>query len=342
MNHHSVLLTIFLVTTTCGLAPEASAEYVPIDNFEALSLGPINDQNGWSAQSGTEVTIDPVDESNQVLAVNSANTVAYHGLDLPADAKRMVFLRFRFDNQLNASFGLSHVSRPSEQSDFGPELRVTAPAADLRVGMGTAADTVAKLESQEWYNLWVLVNNPDDTIQLWLNTGATDTASESDKLSNTLSEEVFDFRTGSGIDLINFYIKNGSGGMDPFGPLYFDDIYLESTEMLNLNNPLALACNPNNQGDFDGNGIVAFADFLVLSTNFGSEVPNHTFGDFDCNGTVEFADFLGLSANFGKTIASSSAPVPEPTWPAPFGFVFLVGTLLHHHRKAGGRKEKQV
>ena len=72
------------------------------------------------------------------------------------------------------------------------------------------------------------------------------------------------------------------------------------------------ACDPNSQGDLDGNGTVEFADFLVLSNNFGNEVADHTLGDIDCNGSVEFADFLTLSANFGATVGEASA-VPEPS-----------------------------
>jgi|GEM_PF-4737294 len=55
-------------------------------------------------------------------------------------------------------------------------------------------------------------------------------------------------------------------------------------------------------GDVDGNGSVDFADFLVLSDNFGQEVDKAwADGDFDGNGVVDFTDFLALSVNFGTT-----------------------------------------
>ena len=65
------------------------------------------------------------------------------------------------------------------------------------------------------------------------------------------------------------------------------------------------------EGDFDGNGEVVFADFLVLSANFGQTVGSYTLGDVNCDGTVVFDDFLVLSANFG-TSRSQVAAVPEP------------------------------
>ena len=53
-------------------------------------------------------------------------------------------------------------------------------------------------------------------------------------------------------------------------------------------------------GDADFNGTVAFADFLILSSNFGQDGKRWSEGDFIANGRVEFADFLTLSSNFGQ------------------------------------------
>ncbi len=53
------------------------------------------------------------------------------------------------------------------------------------------------------------------------------------------------------------------------------------------------------RGDTDLNGTVDFADFLVLSVNFGSIESSWTQADFDGNGRTDFADFLLLSASFG-------------------------------------------
>ncbi len=67
-------------------------------------------------------------------------------------------------------------------------------------------------------------------------------------------------------------------------------------------------------GDLDLNGSVEFADFLVLSSNFGVEAP-WSGGDLDSDGTVAFGDFLVLSPNFGQTFVGSNvsaSPVPEP------------------------------
>ena len=75
-------------------------------------------------------------------------------------------------------------------------------------------------------------------------------------------------------------------------------------------------------GDLDQDGSVGFADFLLLSANFGQTVDSYEQGDIDCNGTVAFADFLALSANFGQSSATP-AEVPEPS-----SQVLMIGSLL--------------
>lgn len=53
------------------------------------------------------------------------------------------------------------------------------------------------------------------------------------------------------------------------------------------------------RGDVNFDGTVNFADFLVLSANFGKQETTWAEGDFDGNQRVDFADFLALSAHFG-------------------------------------------
>lgn len=88
--------------------------------------------------------------------------------------------------------------------------------------------------------------------------------------------------------------------------------------------PIPPVCNPNTLGDIDGNGMVAFADFLILAENFGANAGvDHTDGDIDCNGEVAFADFLILAENFGAEVGQASA-VPEPA----SGLLAMLATLV--------------
>lgn len=78
------------------------------------------------------------------------------------------------------------------------------------------------------------------------------------------------------------------------------------------------------RGDIDLNGTIEFADFLALSTGFGS---GQLWGEGNPRGSgvTEFGDFLALSEGFGQTLLRKSAPaasVPEPT------DILLPGILL--------------
>ena len=89
---------------------------------------------------------------------------------------------------------------------------------------------------------------------------------------------------------------------------------------------MANPCTLGPDGDIDCDGSVAFADFLVLSGNFGMTVEAGTAGDLDGSGNVDFADFLTFSSNFGRS-AAQPASVPEPSGLALAFFSLLALTL---------------
>ena len=60
--------------------------------------------------------------------------------------------------------------------------------------------------------------------------------------------------------------------------------------------------------------------FLATSEK---DVDGHAAGDIDCNGKVEFADFLVLSGNFGKYVGGAeSVPEPSGLWLLSFAAMF--------------------
>ena len=121
---------------------------------------------------------------------------------------------------------------------------------------------------------------------------------------------------------------------------HFDgEVNLEDTDFyfmwVDFESPLTLedglTCNPDTLGDIDGSGDVAFADFLILSQNFGQAATDHTTGDIDCSGDVAFADFLVLSQNFGQTVGGAES-VPEPSALALLGLSGLFVGLMRRRR----------
>ena len=85
-------------------------------------------------------------------------------------------------------------------------------------------------------------------------------------------------------------------------------------------------------GDLDGEGGVAFADFLTLSANFGKDPATYAEGNVDLVEEVAFADFLALSNNFGKTPAAA-ASVPEPSLTVLVGMGSLLLTRMRRRRR---------
>jgi len=132
--------------------------------------------------------------------------------------------------------------------------------------------------------------------------------------------------------------RNNRGTLDSFVAGMIDDfrvydILLDPEDIADLASAEinTFTCNPVTLGDADGNGEVAFPDFLILSANFGQLTNDHRLGDFDCNGEVAFPDFLLLSANFGATVGVAS--VPEPVSVAMIASVLICLPFLKKRRR---------
>lgn len=228
----------------------AQAAFQVVENFDSLTLGNISGQNGWSATSGSgEVVLDSAGASNQVLKITTESGILHRAASVAQGTRRMLFLRFRFEEHGRFSFGLSYASNPDEFSDFGPELGMAADTAsdpnnDFRVANGLLPtgiyDVLTALVPGIWYNTWILVDNSSDTYQVWMNSIRGGNAQFTDQLENSAAERKFGFRTSTVKGLINFFIKTGGGRSPVDGRFYIDDIYLEDTGDTNLNNPIAL------------------------------------------------------------------------------------------------------
>ena len=87
-----------------------------------------------------------------------------------------------------------------------------------------------------------------------------------------------------------------------------------------------LAAEQTLDGDTDGDGVVDFNDFLVVSANFNKSVTGgNSDGDFDDNGVVDEADFLLLSENFGRRTTERiplAAELPPPPEVATVDIIF--------------------
>jgi hypothetical protein len=96
-----------------------------------------------------------------------------------------------------------------------------------------------------------------------------------------------------------------------------------------LRSIVALLIDTTLQGDFNRDGTVDAADYLVWRKSLNQSVTRGTGADGDANGIVQQADFNIWRANFGATTGGGSvalATVPEPS-AAALVFVALIALI---------------
>ena len=220
------------------LGPAVMADFQLVEDFESCSMGPVDGQNGWIAENSSPVVAPgPAYLSNQVLAVTTNSTWIHRDAWIPDGATRTLFLRFRFADHLNDSFGTSDSVDPTTFDEFASELNVSDALNDLRINNGGAYDTLATLLPDTWYTCWLVIDNFSDVTQVYLHDRTEEDAQVTD-LQEAGGQTLFDFRKGTVGALHSFFIKTG-GGSGLVGPLYIDDIYLEAADGVNLQNPTA-------------------------------------------------------------------------------------------------------
>lgn len=200
---------------------------------------------------------------------------------------------------------------------FAPPQQALAPGVDISEEAGTLNDTwlvVGKVSRADHSD----AEDDYDQFDLWINPApgdagaphATATAVAEDSLQTELGSigmRIFDSVPGGVLAMTWDELRVGETWEDVTGILGDQDVTI-----VNPPDPTCVVPIGGIAGDLDGDGTVAFADFLVLSQNFGGTGLSYEQGDIDCSGDVAFADFLVLSQNFG-TSAGGAAVVPEPS-----------------------------
>ena len=214
-----------------------------LENFEQLTLGDLNGQQGWSA-SLAQVAADPADAANQVASFEgAADGGANRPVLVPQGATATLFYRFRSEvedpNLRDWWAGLSDVpvSGLGAFGDFEAQIGLTGDAAALRVRDGVIANNVDADEHLPltWYKIWAVVNNATDRYEVYVQGGSRTQQTQID--IDSTSATSFVFRNSGAApaanDLIRFLVKSGSGARP--GPVLLDDIYLATGK--NLTDP---------------------------------------------------------------------------------------------------------
>jgi hypothetical protein len=266
------------------------------------SNGPVSGQNDWYAADDTSViTTDPANEDNQVLAVTADSTHLHHELFLLNGTVRMLYWRFRFGGQQAYSFGMSASTFPDQFGEFEVELSMSNANNNLRVLDDNNYEELIELQPHTWYNVWILIDNSTDESRVYLHPGLVRPADLNDLLDSEGQTE-FVFRGGTGGDLRTFYIKTGGGSSGNSGPLYLDDIHLEDTAAVNLNNPTVIPPDFNDDGDVDLADGARFVDCLggpeVATPPAGCSQVEFDLADLERDRDVDLRDFAAFTELF--------------------------------------------
>jgi hypothetical protein len=229
----------------------SQAAFILLEDFNSLSNGLINGQQGWvdSASNG-RVVADPLDPVNKVIAITNSQANVYHALDSLTIANNATgTLHFRMfwpGTGFSIYAGLTDTSTPTPGTvaDYEPHVRCEpATPAILKARDAGAYDSLVTLESNVWYQFWMVVDNSRDLFRVYIQGGVF---SQQTQLFGITDGEIwFTFRntTGDGFNtntapqstaLVCFNLKTTSNHV---GPYYVDDVYLDPAAA-NLSNPL--------------------------------------------------------------------------------------------------------
>lgn len=305
-----VLLCGFLLALRAGLslrplygqAPTAksAAGFQLVDNFEGLTLGALNNQNGWHATSGVTVASDPANAANRVLVASIGNFQAYKALPtaIAADASTgTLHFRLRRNGHIDGFAGASALAAPQDWSSFETQFggQSAQAANEFVVRDGAQADVLSNnFSDQTWYCVWLVTNNTSDNYQVYVKGGAYAQTTQLNAAGKTL----FSFRNGGSAPLSTFLTRVSSKSQ---GSLYLDDIYVDPTSQ-----NLALPGNDCNSTSTDTTPPVV---------NWTSPVGNNGVYNVACAASVPLevtaTDVSGVNrVEFSRWDAVNSVTIP--------------------------------
>lgn len=235
MNRSRIFQSLSAVAIVAIATAAAQAAFIGIDDFEDYTAADsISDKDDWN-NNGTVAT-DPAGGSNLVLAFDPSNgTGYYNGSDIAiADGSTAtLFFRARMTAGGQAfGFGMSDTTSPNPWDSFEAQLTwdKTGNPISVRNGGKDGPHPAAAATADAWYNIWMVIDNDNDTYDVHFQSNDDATYSSKTKVGDDAG-----FRNDPAEnDLESFFMRtnDGTGSV-----LYIDDIYLD-TAGENLANPI--------------------------------------------------------------------------------------------------------
>jgi hypothetical protein len=251
-------LSIFVTTLSI-----ARAEFILIEDFDGLTEGALDSQNGWVADIDYTVVPDPDRPSNLILQYLFGAQAGAHK-DLMANAlaegeEGTLFYRFRFDATGNGNTGFSDVASPVQYNDFESQVnRQANTPIKGRDGGGfqdlSPIDSALLADDPDiWYNIWLVADNETDTSRVFIQSN-----DDPDFLVQTEvgpPDGIMNFRFGTAESLATLMLRAQEG------TVLWDDIYISPG--VDLSNPAPV---PGTNGDVEITGFEVIAGASVELT----------------------------------------------------------------------------
>ncbi len=233
MKKQSIVSTLLALAA----APALFAEFQLVNDFEAgdttgvtVTTSPLAAEGG----NGTVTNIvDPGNAENRVLQIDpgtfangtDTNNIWFHLPFADITGTGTLYTKFQLEGDLvDLVIGTTHVAAPGSYGDFSAIARFeTDLILDYHDGSYVEVEGSAG-ESGAWYELWIVLNVPANTYDLWIKGGAWAVP--------TQVAAGADFRSNSTDPQNTFYVRMTTGdATNPKGidSAIFDDIYVDTS-----------------------------------------------------------------------------------------------------------------
>ena len=194
-----------------------SVRAVVIDDFDSLTVGAINRQNDWHADSASaSVGRDFTRDENQFLRLGGGDNDVYKSLgaaSIPNGQTGTVFFRFMATSAAsNHGIGVTDVDAPTSSNNYrasaliyndarNVKMQGSSSSSDIDLTLSGGANGIAPLQ---WNDAWIVVNNSLDTADFYLR--------RSDSTQRYLVGSGLPFRNGSTSATIDTFLARVSSG----------------------------------------------------------------------------------------------------------------------------------
>jgi hypothetical protein len=227
-----------------------------------------------------------------------------------------------FSIHQNAGGTISFALANETDGEAGSVLRMnslngTAPSAAVDTGEGTA-NILSISDATDWHEFWITIQSGGagtHQVRVFNDGGGVPT--------------VFDVTAGDGNDFTGIrYIATGLGSTGQAGAIDVD-FFAWKAGLFDPGTSVAA-------GDFNADGVINNADFIILSNNLAEHLDGADVGfeqgDFDFDGDVDLDDFGQFKAAFPGAVGQGAA-IPEPATAASAISVALVAGVAAARRR---------